>query len=177
MNTTNLIINTPRLSLVPIAPEFCQIIFQEYTKEIATFMFSQPSGNIADTTGFINNALEKMKAGKDIQQVILNFQTKEFLGCAGLHNIDTPTPALGIWIKKSSYGNKYGCEAMHGLMEWAEENLSFEYIKYPVAVKNIPSRKIAESLGGLLGEEFIGVKQNGEKMNEVEYRVYKKSRG
>ncbi len=62
---------------------------------------------------------------------------------------------------------------MKGLKEWADNNLEYEYIKYPVAVKNIPSRKIAEFLNGKIEKEFIGSKQNGEAMEEVEYRIYK----
>ena len=162
MDTSRLIINTERLILVPISLNFRDNIFQEFTKEITILMFPQPSGKIEDTMVFINGSLDKMKAGKTVQQVITNSSSGEFLGCAGLHEIDTKTPELGIWIKASAHGNKYGREAMQGLKDWADKNLEYEYIKYPVAVENIPSRKIAESLGGKIKREYADKNQNGE---------------
>lgn len=173
MNTLELFVNTKRLSLVPISRDFCEVIFHEFTKEITKFMFPQWTGNISDTEIFIDGVLPKMQAGSAVQQVIINKETGEFLGCAGLGEINTNTPELGIWIKKSAHGNKYGREAMQGLKDWADQNLDYEYIKYPVAIENISSRKIAESLGGLVDHEFVGTRQDGVKMNEVEYRIYK----
>ncbi len=173
MNTSNLIIKTERLNLIPISLDFCDDIFQEFTKNITTFMFPQPSGKKEDTIIFINNSLNKMKTGKTIQQVIINLESGEFLGCAGLHDINTKTPELGIWVKASAHGHKYGREAMHGLKDWADKNLDYDYIKYPVSVENISSRKIAESLGGKIEREYIDKNQNGGIMNSIEYRIYK----
>jgi RimJ/RimL family protein N-acetyltransferase len=172
MTTENLTIKTARLLLKPISLEYCDDIFKEFSKDIAVFMFPQPTGNITDTENFINSSIEKMKAGSEAQQVITNAATGEFLGCAGLHHVDTATPELGIWLKKSAHGNKYGQEAMRGLKEWADNNLKYEYLKYPVAIANVSSRKIAESLGGKVEKEFVGKKQDGEEMLEVEYRIY-----
>jgi len=35
--------------------------------------------------------------------VITNKNEDEFIGCIGLHNINTLTPELGIWTKKLSH--------------------------------------------------------------------------
>ncbi|MEI7616912.1 MAG: GNAT family N-acetyltransferase, partial [Actinomycetota bacterium] len=128
MDTSELIISTNRLRLLPISLEYRDIIFQEFTKEITVFMVPQPSDEINDTTLFVTSSFEEMKAGKIIQQVIINAKTNEFLGCAGLHGLDTATPELGIWIKASAHGNKYGREAMQGIKDWADKNLTYEYI-------------------------------------------------
>jgi RimJ/RimL family protein N-acetyltransferase len=173
MDTTNLVITTERLVLKPISLEYREDIFKEFTEEIVVFMNPSPAKDISETENFILDSLEKMKKGSDAQQVITHATTGEFLGCAGLHHINTSVPVFGIWLKKGAHGNKYGQEAMKGLKEWAEKNLEYEYLKYPVAVKNVSSRKVAESLGGRAEREFVGEKQNGEKMNEVEYRIYR----
>ncbi len=173
MNTTNLVIATERLVLRPISLEYCEDIFKEFTDEVVVFMNPSPAKDISETEKFIFDSLEKMKSGSDVQQVIVNLANGEFLGCAGLHHINTSVPVFGVWLKKNAHGHKYGQEAMKGLKEWAEKNLKYEYLKYPVAVGNVASRKVAELLGGKIEKEFVGVKQNGEEMREVEYRIYK----
>ncbi len=100
MNTTNLVIKTERLLLIPISMDYCNSIFKEFSEEIAVFMFPQPAKSIGDTENFINDSIEKMRVGSDIQQVITNLATGEFLGCAGLHKINTTIPVLGVWLKK-----------------------------------------------------------------------------
>ena len=174
MDTSKLIINTERMSLVPISLKYGADICKEFTKEITTHMVPQPSGKIEDVIAFIEKSLNKMRAGKTIQQAIINIESGEFLGCVGLHDIDIKNPKLGIWIKASAHGNKYGREAVRVLKDWADQNLEYEYLEYPVTVENIPSRKIVESLGGKIEREYIDKNQNGEAMNELEYRIYKR---
>ena len=102
-----------------------------------------------------------------------NKKTGEFLGCIGLHHIDQNDPEVGIWIKKSAHGSKYGLEAIKALKEWADNYLEYEYIRYPVVGDNIASRKIPEVLGGKVAREFIGKNVKGEAMDKVEYRITK----
>ena len=94
------------------------------------------------------------------------------MGCAGLHHIDKKTPELGIWIKKSAHGHGYGKETMVALKEWADKNLSYEYILYPVAKENYPSRKIPEFLHGKVEREYDKINMSGKKLHLLEYRIY-----
>lgn len=174
-DTTTITLETERLLLVSIAPAHREDIFREFTKEITVYMFPQPTGDIADINAFIEESLAEMKAGSNLQLVALDKQTKEFLGCMGLHHIDTKTPEMGIWLKKSAHGNKYGQEAMAAIKRWADAELEYDYILYPAGIYNIASRKVAESLGGKLIRQFTGKNQLGEPMEEVEYRIYKDS--
>jgi len=168
-------IETERLLLIPISRDYAQDIFHEFTPEITTFMFPKPADKIEETYKFIDESITKNNAGKQLQIVILDKRSKEFLGCGGLHDIDTKTPELGIWIKKSAHGQKYGREAISGLEEWAQKSLQFEYIKYPVYKRNIPSKKIPESLGGIVAREFKQKNLSGNELDEVEYRIPKKA--
>lgn len=172
----NISIETKRLSLTPISRNYAQDIFREFTKEITIFMYPKPADKIEETYKFIDKAIAKNNAGKQLQMVVLNKETNEFLGCAGLHDINTRTPELGIWIKKSAHGFGYGREAIAGLEKWAQENLDFDYIKGPIDKRNIPSRKIAKSLGGIVAKEFKRKNLSGDELDEVEYRIPKKSK-
>lgn len=94
------------------------------------------------------------------------------MGCGGLHHIDKKTPELGIWVKKSAHGHGYGKEVIIALKEWADKNLNYEYILYPVAEKNYPSKKIPEFLGGKVAKEYNEVNMSGKKQHLLEYRIY-----
>ena len=104
--------------------------------------------------------------------VIIDKKTKEFLGCAGLHHLDRKTPELGIWLKKSSHGKNYGKESIFALKEWADKNIIYDYLLYPVADNNMPSRKIPEALGGKVAREYDKKNLSGVKHHFIEYRIY-----
>jgi [ribosomal protein S5]-alanine N-acetyltransferase len=167
-------IKTNRLVLVPISLEYAPDIFREFSQEITTFMYPKPAENIEETNIFINSSIEKNNLGEQLQMVILKGDTKKFIGCAGLHKMKTKTPELGIWIKKSAQGFKFGQEAIAALENWAQNNLNFDYLIYPVDKINIASRKIPESLGGIQGKEFKQINQSGVELDEIEYRIFKK---
>ncbi len=172
-NIANIKIDSQRLSLVPISPTYREIIFQEFTAEITNYTHVVPDPDIAKTDTFINQSIQDLKDGTNLELVILLKETKEFIGCIGLHNLNTNTPELGIWIKKSAHGNHYGREAISALKEWAENNLDYEYLRYPVDKRNIPSQKIPESLGGIIAGEYDKTNLAGKMLHIVEYRLYK----
>lgn len=112
-----------------------------------------------------------MNEGEELVYVILDKTNDEFLGCAGLHKIKTPHPYLGVWLKKSAHGKKFGREAMTALKKWADDHLEYEYLSYPVDRDNVASRKIPESLGGVVAREFQD-ERNGKILNTLEYRIF-----
>lgn len=173
MDYTNLIIKTKRLSLEAITFDHVDVIFKHFTKDITEFMYPQPSGNKKDTMNFIESSLKTMKAGTNIQQVIIHSHTREFLGAVGLHHTDSKFPELGIWLKKGAQGCRYGYEAISGLIEYAREHLDFDYLKYPVDKDNIPSRKIPERHNAEIELEYTMKNPAGKELNIIEYRIYK----
>ena len=167
-------IETQRLVIVPIELKYAPDIFREFTPEVTKYMSPPPPKVIEETEEFINSCIEKRLAGVDFTAVILEKGTEEFIGLCGLHQLDTKTPEFGIWLKTSAQGNKYGQEAILGLKKWADENIDYEYISYPVAVENIASRKIPELLGGVVDHEYTDHNGLGEEQRLVEYRIYRK---
>ena len=55
---------------------------------------------IEETYEFIRSSIEGLKNGSNLQLIILKKPSNEFIGCAGLHRINTKNPELGIWTKK-----------------------------------------------------------------------------
>jgi RimJ/RimL family protein N-acetyltransferase len=141
LNLFEINIETDRLLLKPISYDYVEDIFNEFTQEITKYMFPKPSEKIDETREHIEKSLEELKNGTDLQMVIVNKISNEFIGRIGLHDINTLEPELGIWVKKSSHKNGYGLEAMTALIEWAHKSIDFNYLKYPVDKRNISSRK------------------------------------
>lgn len=168
-----LTLETDRLLLIPISPLHREIIFKEFTEEITHYMRPVPPKTIAVTDAFIASSRKNMEEGTEIICAITEKKTGEFLGAGGFHRINTTTPEFGIWLKKSAHGHAYGREAMHALKKWADEQLTYDYIEYPVAEENSASRKIPESLGGVIVREYNEGNGAGEVMAWVEYRITK----
>lgn len=175
-------IETQRILLVPTTEKYVQDIFENFDEETTKYMFPKTPEKIDETLDWIHHVLEKRKNQEELQMTILAKETKEFLGNVGLHNIKTPTPELGIRIKKSAYGKKIGREAVGVLIDRANNNLNYEYLVYPVDKDNIPSRKIAESFGGVFEKDEQGNEKVKKKptldpkkvLNSVVYKIYKK---
>lgn len=173
MDLSHIKIETDRLMLVPLSMEYEKIIFREFQEPVTKFMDPKAPQKIEETEEFIRTTLENMQKGKELVLVILDKQSGEFLGEAGLHQLDKKILEMGIWIKQSAHGQKYGREAMQALKLWADKHTKYEFIRYPVAAENISSRKIAEALGGKIVKEYRKTTQSGRTYDYVEYRILK----
>jgi RimJ/RimL family protein N-acetyltransferase len=56
-------------------------------------------------------------------------------------------------------------------MAWAARAFAVASFEYPVAVENRRSRRVAESLGGVLAETRMLRKPSGVVLDEVVYRI------
>lgn len=173
MDLINVEITTDRLLLAALSFKYKKDIFSEFTEEITTYLYSRPANNISETEAFINEAIQGLKNNFQLRLVILKRESQEFLGCAGLHDINRKDPELGIWIKKKAHGNKYGLEVITAIKSWADEKLDYEYLRYPVDKANIASRKIPEALGGEIVREFNKINMSGNTLHIVEYKINK----
>jgi len=167
----NVEISTNRLFLKPISMTYKADIFTELTDEITTYMYHRPAKEISEIEAFINDSIFGMKNENNLIFVISNKDSQEFLGCTGIHYINRKSPEIGIWLKKSAHGNGYGLETVTALKKSAEENLDYEYLIYPVAQENIPSRRIPERLGGQIAREYDKTNLSGRVLHVVEYKI------
>jgi RimJ/RimL family protein N-acetyltransferase len=161
-----------RVLLSPVAEQYRHEIFQEFTADITRYMLPKPNEDLSEVLDFIHTCRRNMAAGSELGMVIRRIENNEFLGICGLHIRNTPqTPELGIWLKKSAHGEKLGREAIHCLVTWARSNLDAAFLIYPVDRHNIPSRKIPESLGGVIFGEDKVENMSGHILDEVIYRI------
>ena len=165
-------ISTERLILKAISVEYAEEIFHEFNANITTYMHPRPANELAETEAFIEMSLEKMQRGEDIQTVILDKTNGHFFGCAGLHKSCTDTPELGIWLKKSAHGKAYGMEAIYALKNWADQNLSYKHLLYPVDQDNYASRRIPESLNAEAARKYQAENMSGRMLNIIEFWIY-----
>lgn len=169
---TDFSIDTNRLNLIPLSLEHKHDVFHEFNTSISQYMFPKPADDISETVEFITGSLPGMREGTNMQLVMTLKNTNEFLGLSGLHDVNSVTPVLGLWLKKSAHGNGYGKEAITAIYHWAKENIKFRYLKYSVDKDNIPSIKIPESLGGKVGETKTMKGMAGNTLNLLEYWIY-----
>lgn len=173
MNLLNTSILTNRLLLQATSMKYKEEIFKEFTEEITTYMYPRSPKEVSETETYINETIARIKNNQDLVVTIVKQESQEFLGCAGIHEIDKTNPELGIWLKKTAQGNKYGLEAIAALKYWADTNLNYEYCIYPVDRANIASRKIPEALGGKIAREFDKINMSGNILHMLEYRIDK----
>lgn len=165
-------LETDRLLLVPVSRKYKEEIFREFTAEITTYMHPRPATKMKDTLTFIKIARKQIKNGENLVVAILRKDSREFLGCGGLHETNTLTPELGIWIKKTAHGNGYGLEAVGALKNWAEQHLEYKYLTYPVDERNFASRRIPEHFNGEIGKSYRKRNESGKPLFILEYWIY-----
>ena len=171
MNLLNVEILTNRLVLQPISMKYKKDIFSEFTAKITIYMQPRSPQDIAETELFINQSIIEVGNGSALIFVILKKESQEFLGCAGIHDI-ARNPEIGIWLKRSAHGNKYGLEAITAIKKWVDENLHYECLRYSVDRRNIASRKIPEALDAKIFMEYDRVNMSGNTLHLLEYRIY-----
>jgi ribosomal-protein-alanine N-acetyltransferase len=161
-----------RLMLKPIAAEYANEIFKEFTPEITTYMFPRSPSHISETEQFIADACKQREDGTDLVFVILDKPNSEFLGVCGLHRTQNARePEFGIWLKKTAHKRALGREAIGVLKAWCERTLSIDGFVYPVDRRNQPSRKIPEALGGKVVSEKKVQTMSGTELDELIYRI------
>lgn len=161
-----------RIILSPVSGEHAQDIFHEFTKDITRYMIPKPLSDMAHANEFIHTCRKNMKAGLELVLAISKVNSGEFLGICSIHGTDDPQVAeLGVWIKKGAHGKKLGMEAVRYLVEWCRKHLLLSHLIYPVDHENIPSRKIAESLGGIVLEERVRKSMSGATLDEIVYKI------
>jgi ribosomal-protein-alanine N-acetyltransferase len=172
MDLKNVIIESPRLIQIPISGKYKHDIFNSFTPEVAKFMYPKTHDDISETEGFLEFSRKGLEDGNNLQMVILKKSNNEFLGCSGIHDLDTDTPETGLWLKESAHGFAYGKETIEAIYNWAKQNLNFKYIKYSVERENISSIKIPEMLEGKVHREYKMKNMAGRIQDLLEYRIY-----
>ncbi|PWN65143.1 N-acetyltransferase [Chryseobacterium phosphatilyticum] len=168
---SDIIIKTKHLTLRPVEDIYTNDIFEYFTDEVTRYMPFNPQGNRDDIINFIKESKRNLSQNTDLVMVILD-SSGNFLGCCGIHNITEESAELGLWLKKSSQGKGLGTEIITKLVEFLEQNFTFNYILYPVDEENIASKRIPEKLGFIPAKKYKKYKNPTTDLTIVEYRKY-----
>ncbi|WP_288374043.1 GNAT family N-acetyltransferase [Chryseobacterium culicis] len=169
--TPNIEIKTEHLILQPVQDLYIDDILEHFTNDITTYMPFNPQGNRNDIVNFVEESKRTLSQNTDLVMVAVD-SDKSFVGCCGIHNITAESAELGLWLKKDSQGKGLGTEIITTLIEFLENNFTFNYIVYPVDEENRASKKIPEKLGFIPVKKYRKYKNDTTDLNIVEYRKY-----
>lgn len=113
-------------------------------------MTFEPEASPEDFANVWQSWLPLMREGEEVIFVARRREDRQFVGVGGAHNLRSHTPELGIWVKEGLHGQGYGREIVQGIARWASERFQPPHFLYPVAEQNTASRRLVESLGGVL---------------------------
>lgn len=166
----NINFSSDRLSYLVVNDSYKEDIFNALTPTVAKFLPFIPTGKIEDTQGFIDYSLDVLDKGTDITLIAVDKDTKEFIGCCGIHDINPESISLGIWLKEAAFGKGYGQELIKALESYVNENLDVDYLIYNVEKDNHGSIKIAEKLGYIYHSDFVRNISEQKILNMLQYR-------
>lgn len=162
---------TEHLTLQPVKESYLDDIIEHFTKEVTQYMPFNPEGEREDIINFIEVSQKTLLQNTDLVMTVLD-STGTFIGCCGIHNITKESIEVGLWLKKNAQGKGFGTEIVTALIEFLENNFTFEYILYPVDEKNIASKRIPEKLGFMPVKKYKKFKNATTDLMIIEYRKY-----
>lgn len=151
-------IESPRLSIKPFSSDDADVAFPCITPALTRFMSWEPPASRENFDQIWRSWLPTIEDGSDFVFAIRVRRDGQFLGLAGLHHVQTNMPELGIWIREDRHGEGFGGEAVAQVAQWATQTRGIQRFIYPVAEENRASRRIAESLGGVVIEQRTAAK-------------------
>ncbi len=159
-------VQTEHLVLRPFSCADGHEVFAGITPTLTRFMAFDPPDSFAAFEKIGQEWLRLIEEGAEYTFVIRHLQDGRFMGIAAVHRATEGEPELGIWISEREHGQGYGREAVRAVVHWCAERLAAVAYRYPVAVDNVASRRIAEALGG----QVVGTEQSA-KFASVVYRI------
>lgn len=153
MTYTDLIIEFSPLKLCTFHATDADEIYRHITPTLTRYMSWNPPANPIEFKQIWQQWIKDIETKKELVLIIRHDTLNEFLGVAALHQLQSKTPELGIWIREDRHGSRYGRTAIYALADWASKHLDIEHFIYPVAVDNLASRAIAEALGGTIYQQ------------------------
>ncbi|HWL70795.1 MAG TPA: GNAT family N-acetyltransferase [Geminicoccus sp.] len=142
LETARLVLRPPDLADVPE-------MFAAITPELTRYLSFDPPASVEVLADIVASWRTGRMAGDDLHFALRSRDDGIFVGMAGLHALRTSEPEIGIWIREALHGRGLGREAIAGLAGFAFRDLGVASLLYPVAVANLPSRRLVEGLGGV----------------------------
>ncbi|CAI0768514.1 GNAT family N-acetyltransferase [Serratia entomophila] len=151
-------VDTDRLLIAPFTAADADDVYQAITPTLTRFMNFEPEESPEAFANVWQGWLPLIREGEEVIFIARLREGKQFVGTGGVHNLHSHTPELGIWVKENLHGQGYGREIVQAMALWASERYRPQHFLYPVAEQNTASRRIAESLGGVVAGKRENIK-------------------
>lgn len=179
--TNDIRFSTEKLNRELLSMKYVEEIFKELTDEVTKYLRVSTPTDIQQEKDRIIKSKETYEKGENINFIVTD-KTGDFIWTAGIMDLNTRTPEVGLRLKQSARRKGYGKEMIATVIKRLEDHNDFDYIIYDAHVDNVATRKIAERLGGVLqvdedGKEKIFTDWKFDKSSSfsaVQYRIYKK---
>lgn len=148
-------IETPRCILVPFSLDIWVDIHEfheEFCHANEDLYVSPHLPTYYEEVAFLKGSIEKIRAGEEFENFILERETHRLIGAWGLRILESGELNIGIWIRISEHGKGYASEVYNALIEWAKVNTSSTFLRHAVHPANTASVKLAEKFRGVLQE-------------------------
>jgi ribosomal-protein-serine acetyltransferase len=118
-----------------------------------------------DAQSWVAHAGAAWKNEAEFQHVIIDANDHSIVGSCGLNRLNRIVAVciLGYWVRASRLGEGAARQATLLLREFGFQTLSFNRLEIVVAVGNLPSQRVAESVGA----QFEGVQRKRLRVGEV----------
>ena len=173
LNTTRLKLENELVELTPLTLNHAPSLFEKYTTGVTQFLSRGPYETLEDAQNYIVFAMEQARLNKTITLAIVDPKTKELYGVVDVYKIESGHPTLGVWIGESHQRSGFARAALTLMIEWINNNLNYEYIRYDYDERNAGSAHLAASFGFAVHLYYPIVKTNTrEVLSLVESRNY-----
>lgn len=135
------------IHLSPIQESDATEVYKHFTQDVIKYMYPAVNESLEVTQNVIRNMINRRKNNTDYIYTIRDNQSNQFIGVVGLHQLQTQSPELGIWMKKEAQHQGIGTQALSLLIELAK-SMNYKTLVYPVDHRNIASTSLVKKLGG-----------------------------
>ncbi len=160
-----------RLLYLALTPRQTWQVFLHFNAEVAYFMMPAPARTLMEARDLVLDTVEVMARGGMLTVSIHDRVSGEFLGATALNGIGSPTPELGVWLKREAWGHSYGREAIGAIMAWYQREHTPEYYLYPVDGRNRASVRIAQYFGGQALKYYRTTNAVGRELQVAEFHI------
>lgn len=94
-------VDTDRLLIAPFTAADADDVYQAITPTLTRFMTFEPEASPEDFANVWQGWLPLMREGEEVIFVARRREDRQFVGVGGAHNLRSPTPELGIWVKEA----------------------------------------------------------------------------
>jgi len=171
VDLASLVIDSARLQLRLVARADIDAIFEQFTPEVTRYMYPASPKHRGETELFVRESMEAASEGYAYRAAVHLRDCDRLIGMVGLEDVQAQVPTYGVWLGAAHHGHGYGREAVLALHDWARAHLHQPFVLYPVDRDNLPSRKIAEALGGHVACERAERSLGGRTLHLFEYHV------